>query len=56
MKNSEKEKRYEALSPFELKNKLLTMAQTSHERMMLDAGGGNPNWTTMTPRQVSAQN
>jgi aspartate 4-decarboxylase len=27
------------------------MAQTHHERMMLNAGRGNPNWITMTPRQ-----
>jgi len=51
MKNSEEERGYEALSPFELKNKLITMAQTHHERMMLNAGRGNPNWITMTPRQ-----
>jgi aspartate 4-decarboxylase len=45
------EKKYEGLSPFELKNKLIGMAQTSHERMMLNAGRGNPNWITMVPRQ-----
>lgn len=42
MKISE-EKKYEALSPFELKNKLIEMAQTHHERTMLNAGRGNPN-------------
>jgi aspartate 4-decarboxylase len=46
-----KEKNYEGLSPFELKNKLISMAQTHHERMMLNAGRGNPNWITMTPRR-----
>ncbi|MFQ5952886.1 MAG: bifunctional aspartate transaminase/aspartate 4-decarboxylase [Candidatus Omnitrophota bacterium] len=51
MKRSVEEKRYEGLSPFELKNKLISMAQSSHERMMLNAGRGNPNWVTMTPRQ-----
>jgi aspartate 4-decarboxylase len=45
------EKEYEGLSPFELKNKLISMAETSHERMMLNAGRGNPNWITMVPRQ-----
>ncbi len=45
------EKKYEVLSPFELKNKLIDMAQTHHERMMLNAGRGNPNWITMTPRR-----
>ena len=51
MKSFEEERRYEALSPFELKNKLITMAETPDERMMLNAGRGNPNWITMTPRQ-----
>ncbi|MBD3425795.1 MAG: bifunctional aspartate transaminase/aspartate 4-decarboxylase [Candidatus Omnitrophica bacterium] len=45
------EKKYEALSPFELKNKLMNMAGTHHERMMLNAGRGNPNWIAMTPRR-----
>ena len=45
------EKRYEGLSPFELKNKLIQMAETHHERMMLNAGRGNPNWVAITPRQ-----
>jgi len=44
------EKRYEGLSPFELKNKLIAMAQSHHERMMLNAGRGNPNWVAVTPR------
>jgi len=29
---------------------LIELAQTHHERMMLDAGRGNPNWVTTTPR------
>ena len=45
------EKRYESLSPFELKNKLIKMAGTHHERMMLNAGRGNPNWVAITPRE-----
>jgi aspartate 4-decarboxylase len=49
MKPSE-EKRYESLSPFELKNKLIQMAQSDHERMMLNAGRGNPNWLALEPR------
>ena len=54
MKPSE-EKRYEGLSPCELKNKLIQMAQTHHERMMLNAGRGNPNWVAITPRQAFLQ-
>ncbi|NQT33093.1 MAG: bifunctional aspartate transaminase/aspartate 4-decarboxylase [Candidatus Omnitrophica bacterium] len=49
---SSTEKKYEALSPFELKNKEIEMAQTHHERMMLNAGRGNPNWVAVTPRQA----
>ncbi|MBD3296682.1 MAG: bifunctional aspartate transaminase/aspartate 4-decarboxylase, partial [Candidatus Omnitrophica bacterium] len=47
----EEEKKYEELSPFELKNKLMAMCDSHHERMMLNAGRGNPNWVTMTPRR-----
>ncbi len=49
------EKRYEGLSPFELKNKLIKMSQSHHERTMLNAGRGNPNWITMVPRQGFSQ-
>lgn len=51
MATRKEEKKYEALSPFELKNKLIDMAQSHHERMMLNAGRGNPNWITMMPRK-----
>jgi len=43
-------KKYDQLSPFEVKDKLIELAQSHHERMMLDAGRGNPNWVTTTPR------
>jgi aspartate 4-decarboxylase len=42
--------KYDKLSPFEVKDKLIELAQSHHERMMLDAGRGNPNWVTTTPR------
>ncbi|MFH1577224.1 MAG: bifunctional aspartate transaminase/aspartate 4-decarboxylase [Candidatus Margulisiibacteriota bacterium] len=45
------EKKYEALSPFELKDKLIKMAKLPDEKMMLNAGRGNPNWVTMIPRK-----
>ncbi|NQU16915.1 MAG: bifunctional aspartate transaminase/aspartate 4-decarboxylase [Candidatus Saganbacteria bacterium] len=54
MKISE-EKRYKKLSPFELKNKLISMSQSNHERMMLNAGRGNPNWVATVPRQAYFQ-
>lgn len=46
------EREYEGLSPFELKNKLLAMASTPAERMMLNAGRGNPNWVALAPREA----
>lgn len=46
------EKRYEALSPFELKNKLIEMTRSSREKMMLNAGRGNPNWVATKPREA----
>ena len=49
------EKRYEKLSPFELKNKLISMAQSNAERMMLNAGRGNPNWIAVAPREAFFQ-
>lgn len=51
MPRSNEEKGYESLSPFELKNKLINMAQTSCERIMLNAGRGNPNWVAIAPRE-----
>ncbi|MCF8144030.1 MAG: bifunctional aspartate transaminase/aspartate 4-decarboxylase [Deltaproteobacteria bacterium] len=49
---SEIEKGYEALSPFELKNKLIAMAKGNREKMMLNAGRGNPNWVATEPREA----
>ncbi len=51
MKRSE-EKKYESLSPFELKNKLIEMAETRHEKMLLNAGRGNPNWLAVEAREA----
>lgn len=41
---------YTRLSPFELKNKLVELARHRGERMMLNAGRGNPNWLALEPR------
>lgn len=49
------EKRYERLSPFELKNKLISMSESNDERMMLNAGRGNPNWIAVEPREAFFQ-
>ena len=56
----DQERAYETLSPFEIKNKLIEIAQQKvtdpHEHkgihMMLNAGRGNPNWIATTPREA----
>ena len=40
------------LSPFELKDKLIEVATTESERMMLNAGRGNPNFLATLPRRA----
>ena len=49
------EKALEVLSPFELKNNLIQLAE-EHTRnsvaQMLNAGRGNPNWVCTTPREA----
>ena len=45
----------EKLSPFELKDKLITLASDQARagaRAMLNAGRGNPNWIATTPREA----
>jgi aspartate 4-decarboxylase len=44
------ERRFERLSPFELKDMLVRLAARRSERMMLNAGRGNPNWLALAPR------
>lgn len=49
------EKKYEQLSPFELKDELIDLAdenmrKTAHS--MINAGRGNPNWTSVVPREA----
>jgi aspartate 4-decarboxylase len=45
--------RYAGLSPFELKNALIELAKHRGERLMLNAGRGNPNWVALEPRAAS---
>ena len=50
------EKKMENISPFELKNRLIDMADESLKktaRTMLNAGRGNPNWIATTPKHSS---
>lgn len=46
---------YRGLSPFELKNELIDLARHRGERMMLNAGRGNPNWIALEPRAAFAR-
>lgn len=46
------EKKYEGLSPFELKNRLMNMAGSLREKLMLNAGRGNPNWVATASREA----
>ena len=44
--------KYANLSPFELKNHLIDLAQSRNDRMMLNAGRGNPNFLATLPRNA----
>ena len=49
------EKEMEKISPFELKNRLIELADESirrSTRTMLNAGRGNPNWIATLPREA----
>ena len=43
--------RFQDLSPFELKDKLIEIATSSSQRIMLNAGRGNPNFLATQPRR-----
>jgi hypothetical protein len=38
------------ISPFEVKDALIELAASHNDRMMLNAGRGNPNWVSTEPR------
>src|SRR5580700_9519261 len=45
-------RRFETLSPFELKDDLIKLAKDPESiHVFLDAGRGNPNWIATTPRE-----
>jgi aspartate 4-decarboxylase len=47
-------KKFEALSPFEIKNELIDLAKEvsrTTQSAFLNAGRGNPNWIATTPRE-----
>src|SRR5471032_3669217 len=41
---------FSKLSPFELKDKLIEIATSDNQRLMLNAGRGNPNFLATLPR------
>jgi len=46
--------KFEALSPFEIKDELIKLARSTSKRTQsafLNAGRGNPNWVSTTPRE-----
>lgn len=44
--------RFNGLSPFELKDELISMASSDADRLMLNAGRGNPNFLATLPRRA----
>src|ERR1700761_1470972 len=47
-------KKFEALSPFEIKDELINLAKKTSrtsQSAFLNAGRGNPNWVATTPRE-----
>ena len=47
-------RKFEALSPFEIKNELINLARKASrttQSAFLNAGRGNPNWISTTPRE-----
>src|SRR4026208_735987 len=47
-------KKFEALSPFEIKDELISLAKKTSrttQSAFLNAGRGNPNWIATTPRE-----
>lgn len=55
LERKELEKIYGKISPFEFKNQLINLAESSQRKSaksLLDAGRGNPNWIASTPRDA----
>src|SRR5262249_62004354 len=47
-------RKFESLSPFEIKNELIELAKKTSrttQSAFLNAGRGNPNWISTTPRE-----
>ncbi|KFA59501.1 aspartate 4-decarboxylase [Gilliamella sp. wkB18] len=55
MKTKSEYAKYANLSPFELKDNLIKLAQSHTDHVMLNAGRGNPNFLATWPRQAFFQ-
>ncbi|PSV54317.1 bifunctional aspartate transaminase/aspartate 4-decarboxylase [Photobacterium sp. GB-3] len=53
--NALDEQKLSQLSPFEIKNTLLTLASSQSDIALIDAGRGNPNWVATLPREAFFQ-
>lgn len=53
--NRHDEKKLNTLSPFEVKNTLIDLAEKNTDKLMINAGRGNPNWVATTPREAFFQ-
>ncbi len=55
LRRAELENIYGQISPFEFKDRLIALAKANNKksaRTLLDAGRGNPNWISATPREA----
>jgi aspartate 4-decarboxylase len=51
-------RKFESLSPFEIKDELINLAKKTSrtsQSAFLNAGRGNPNWVATTPRAGSVR-
>ena len=55
VKNNDEYAKYANLSPFELKDELMKLASSKADRIMLNAGRGNPNFLATVPRRAFFQ-
>ncbi len=55
IENALKDLKFEELSPFEFKELLMKIARRKSERIMLNAGRGNPNFLALIPRYAFLQ-
>lgn len=53
--NRNDEKQLETLSPFEVKDTLMNLAEKNKDHAMINAGRGNPNWIATEPRDAFFQ-